>query len=502
MDDPKLHLVVDDYEIQQYVNLLRVVNKPRKEADPVVVSDKPWEGCRTQAWGSVQQEPDGLIRMWYFSFPSRKPGERDCGGYCYAESRDGIHFDKPDLGVIEFRGSKDNNFWYCMSPDGKNRCDEDLAKAGEGLPAADENGRVIGVLNNMDGLTVVRDDDEPDPDKRYKLIANMQDHRMWTPAYPDRYPDATEEDVANARDNVFGQYLDTSPDGIHWTHRPRKLLPAKYGDYMMVTRDQRNRQWWMNERPWALRGRNAGLRTSKDLINWTDPTEAVFFNDASMGFGGLYEWHAGVTPFNYGNQNLGFLEKWTNAGFGDTCELVCQREGQPWQRVAPGQYILDIGAERTFDRVLIYPTHNAPIRVGDELFIYYTGAGGDQEAGTPIPMAMGVARIGLDRFAGLAHVRGPAGELATKVIQIDKPKLALNVEPLLNCEVRLAVYGTDGVVIEGYEHENSQITVDPDQLYCEARWANKADLSELMGRRAFLHFQIKGAALYSYRFGD
>jgi len=49
-----------------------------------------------------------------------------------------------------------------------------------------------------DGLTVVRDDDEPDPDKRYKLIANMQDHRMWTPAYPDKYPDATEEIIENA----------------------------------------------------------------------------------------------------------------------------------------------------------------------------------------------------------------------------------------------------------------------------------------------------------------
>ena len=41
-------------------------------------------------------------------------GKLKAGGedYCYAESRDGIHFTKPNLGLHEFDGSKDNNiFW-------------------------------------------------------------------------------------------------------------------------------------------------------------------------------------------------------------------------------------------------------------------------------------------------------------------------------------------------------------------------------------------------------
>ena len=179
MNDPNLHLLVDDYELQHYVNLIRVVNQPRKERDPVVVADQPWEGARAQAWGSVQQDPDGLIRMWYFSFSGLQSRDMDRSGYGYAESRDGIHFDKPDLGVAEFRGSKNNNIWYCMAPDGKNLCEEELARRGQGLPATDADGQVIGVVNNMDGLTVVRDEDEPDPDKRYKLIS-LND-RLSTP---------------------------------------------------------------------------------------------------------------------------------------------------------------------------------------------------------------------------------------------------------------------------------------------------------------------------------
>ena len=165
---------------------------------------RPWEGYRTQAWGSVIQEPDGLIRCWYFSTPARKPGEDDVGGYCYAESRDGIHFEKPNLSVAEFRGSKDNNIWYPMSPDGKNVIEQALARARKGLTALDEQEEPIGVVNNMDGLTVVRDDDDPDPQRRYKLIANMQDHCMWAYADPEAYPDMTKEQEAHARDVVFG----------------------------------------------------------------------------------------------------------------------------------------------------------------------------------------------------------------------------------------------------------------------------------------------------------
>src|SRR5262249_29706390 len=188
--------------------------------------------------------------------------------------------------------------------------------------------------------------------------------------------------------------------GIHWTRRPRRLLGA-VGDYMMVTRDQRNRRWWLNERVAGQGGRNAALRTSTDLVHWSDPVVS-FRKGSDPGYGRDFEWHAGITPFNYGNLNLGLLEKWPVTGFGATCELVCQREGKPWQRVAPGVPFLDVGPEGAFDRVLIYPTHNAPIRIGDRLLILYTGGGVRTDPNRAIPMSIGLATIGLDRFAALA----------------------------------------------------------------------------------------------------
>lgn len=190
--------------------------------------------------------------------------------------------------MVEFRGSKENNLFYTCAPDGTNLVDEELARRNVGLPALDEDGRRIGVINNLDGLTVVRDDDDPDPQRRYKLIANMQDHRMWAYAYRDRYPDVTEEEMRQAR-QVIGQYVDTSPDGIHWTRRPRRVAHGAGGDYMMVTRDFRNRRWWLNERSAAGRGgRNAALRTGKTLYDWSAP-ELIFDNGPESEFGRLWE---------------------------------------------------------------------------------------------------------------------------------------------------------------------------------------------------------------------
>ena len=48
MNDPDLHLFVDDAEIQHYVNLMRVVNKPSRPPHPVLRADRPWEGDRAQ----------------------------------------------------------------------------------------------------------------------------------------------------------------------------------------------------------------------------------------------------------------------------------------------------------------------------------------------------------------------------------------------------------------------------------------------------------------------
>ncbi len=129
--DSHLHLFIDHQEIaeQQYVK--RIMNRLGKHPRPVLMADRPWEGERAQAWGSVIQEPDRLFRMWYFAFNTqRRFDQLDVGGYAYAESRDGVHWHKPNLGVVDFRGSRRNNLFYSCHPQGKNLVDEEFARRG------------------------------------------------------------------------------------------------------------------------------------------------------------------------------------------------------------------------------------------------------------------------------------------------------------------------------------------------------------------------------------
>ena len=65
---------------------------------------------------------------------------------------------------------------------------------------------------------------------------------------------------------------------------------------------------------------------------------------------------------------------------------------------------------------------------------------------------------------------------------------------------RVAVLGADGSPLPGYSLEDSTIPVDSKRLYSMARWKTKPDLGELLGREVWLHFEIRGAGLYSYRF--
>ena len=71
---------------------------------------EPWEGNNSE-WVVVFKD-DGLFRM-YYTGSDQSIGGGKCKALhrntCIAESRDGIHWTKPDLGLVEFDGSKKNN---------------------------------------------------------------------------------------------------------------------------------------------------------------------------------------------------------------------------------------------------------------------------------------------------------------------------------------------------------------------------------------------------------
>ena len=149
---------------------LRMHHPIRREA-VMSLNEKPWEGRRTGGYICIVQDDDRL-RMYYPCRQVYKKGEQYTG---YAESTDGIHWTKPELGIIECNGSKRNNLVL------------EKGMFGDGLTG-------IGGRPFHEGGMFVMTDPRPDvpPDQRYK---------------------ATLELLSKPVDGIVGL---VSPDGLHW----------------------------------------------------------------------------------------------------------------------------------------------------------------------------------------------------------------------------------------------------------------------------------------------
>ena len=75
-------------------------------------ADKPWESMSLSGYLTVIYE-NGIYRLWYASLATDFAETGDFGSrLCYAESSDGFNWEKPIVGLIEYKGSKQNNIVF------------------------------------------------------------------------------------------------------------------------------------------------------------------------------------------------------------------------------------------------------------------------------------------------------------------------------------------------------------------------------------------------------
>ena len=147
------YLLLDSRVIENTENAKLSVSMARKHpANPLFGEDKPWEQRYDNMCPSViHDEADGLYKLWYdpFIHDSSAKGmtleqrhttsyriRRREDGTCYATSRDGLKWEKPELGLVEYEGGKANNL----------------------------------VLRGPHGPGVFKDARDPDPARRYKMF--------------------------------------------------------------------------------------------------------------------------------------------------------------------------------------------------------------------------------------------------------------------------------------------------------------------------------------------
>ena len=442
-------LFIDDYLVARQSGLTWQVHQPEKiAANPILVPAAPVENI-VLAYGSVLRDQPGAFRLWYTN---------DIG-IAYAESRDGIVWTKPSVGLA--------------------------------IDGRQTNVLTRGHRGRSDTLTVFLNPDTWDP--RRKFLAYAQEYR-----FPDK------DGIREARRE--GIYLRTSPDGIHWTERPDPVMysvwrnpedqqpgdNAELGDVHHISWDPVLRTFMGHIKIEMDRVRMRGLVESGDGIHWSKPELILRADDKDRPGDQIYS----MIAFPYESAWLAFIGLF-HKGTDDRMDiqLASSRDGRHWRRPLRSTFLPN-GPEGSFDWGVLHMMANAPLRIGDRLYIYYDGSSTRHSVKLrdAKKMGIGLSTLRPDGFVSV-DARAGGGILITRPLTCSGADLLLNAAIRPGGEILVSVLGADYKPIAGYE----SAPLTGDGLALAVRWKGHPDLGPARNQGDLrLQFSMKNASLYSF----
>ncbi len=429
-------LFIDDELIASIERLEWVVNQPvRHHANPVITYDRPWEGNCVITWGSViYDEDERLFRIWYEAYDKYgPPGEQTL--ICYATSPDGVAWDKPELGLVDYRGSKANNI----------------------VLTADEG--------TLDAPSVVHVPDAP-PEQQWRMYWHSGAHG--------------------------GIRCATSPDGLRWNPLPGVVVEA--GDRNTVSYDASSGTFRLITRVPGRGMRTCGLWESDDGKEFAYIGEIAAPDDADADRDEFY----GMIQFPWSGLHLGFLEVFHVPIRKLNCQLAYSRDGYDWHRACDRQTFLDWGPPGAWDQAWVAPSHNPPIRVGNRLYIFYQGRQTLHWAEEPFGHIGGIGLCFLrpDGFVSL-DAQNSEGSVTTTPLLLQGETLHVNALARPGT-VTAEILNAEGEPIEGFSRADCVPLKMADMIDREITWKGTAAIDALAGRTVRLRFYVQAAKLYSF----
>jgi len=466
--------MVDDYLIATIRGAAshRLHHPIRREI--AVVHDAAWEGNGGN-YHAVFYDPDfgdtGRYRMYYHAWHIPSDGNQSHPlVIAYCESEDGIHWVKPELGLVEFNGSKANNI-------------------------------VLATINGQE----------------------CHDFSVFKDANPKAEKGAEYKAVGYGR-NPQGLYAFKSPDGIHWSlYNQGKPVMAGHAF------DTQNIAFWdpnIGRYRAYIRDFDNGRRdimtaTSEDFVHWTKrewlkypgaPEEQLYTNQ--------------IKPYHRApHLLLGFPARYVDRGWTDATRALPsldlrRQRAKTNQRygtaVTDGLFMTsrDGLTFRRWDEAFLRPglrtKHNWAY--GDNYVAWHVVETDSPADDSPRELSLYAtesyftgATSRLRRYSlrmdGFASVFAPreGGELITKPFTFRGDTLKINFSTSAAGSIRVEIQDAAGKPIEGHALADCA-EVFGDSIDYPVRWTSGAEVGQLAGRSVRLRFALQDADLYALRF--
>ncbi|MBL9216834.1 MAG: hypothetical protein JNG83_15255 [Opitutaceae bacterium] len=478
---PGSQLLLDDTLVEDRWRLTRELCPPDKHVrNPVLICDRPWEGGVISGVTVFFDESRDRFRMWYcayFPFGELPEGTgRTC--VCYAESEDGVNWVKPLSDRYPVGRHRRTNVVY------RSACPGD--------PYAMVS-------------QVFRDEADPDPARRYKMIC-----------YESRLVGGKPRRGVN---------LVVSPDGVAWRldgaapildynsdFTNHVVFDPVAGHWLLYCRPKvmhaTGLQWKEYVTPGHPGGRHTSRRlavmTSRDFRTWSYPRTCFYPDEHDTPD------YDALSVFRCGSH---FLMLYV-AMQGDTdatkeLKLASSPDGRRWERFHTRAPFIARGPAGSWDAgQIMRPATNPPVRYGSDLHCYYTGATKGQfdwhgEGG------IGLVRLKPDRFVMQAAGDEP-GFLITREFILEGNRLRLNTyyRKSKDCLHRLRVAILRRPPLGGHAGFRTECEgfglADCDERLENAMdwvvtWRGQADLTPLLGQPVYLRFEMRNMGLFSFR---
>ena len=444
-----------DYFLIDKLNGVQIVKHTPHDEGPVLNFDKPWEGIFC-GYTTIIKDGEGY-RAYYRGRPSGDKDGTNIETTCMSVSKDGLHWEKPDLGLYEINGTFKNNVILAKeAPASHNFC-----------PLLDTNPNAK-------------------PEQRYKALAG---------------------------EGKSGLMAYISPDGIHWKKLKEEPVLTK-GMF-----DSQNVAFWSESekcylcyfRTWTGEGykgfRSVGRATSTDFVHWTDPVamtfgdtplEHLYTQQTSPYFRAPHIYVAIGGRFLPGRQILTEEQARklnVNPDYFKDCSdayFMTTRGGNVYARTFMEAFIRPgIGLGNWVSRSN-YPALNVVQTGTEEMSVYV-----NQDYAQPTAH---LHRYSM-RIDGFTSISAPyaGGELITKPFTFKGKELEINYSTSAAGEIRFEIQDENGVPIPGFTMEDAQPIIGND-ISRVIQWKNAKDLQMLNSKTVRLRIQMKDADLYSLKF--